>query len=111
MRVTIDEIEVHPHGLQHVFADALRHLPTPLRVEMRVWNHVQSGCFRDVWRLHGLRMQTGKQSLRGEQQYQLARNHRYFLLRSRIFRARWGDLRFSPGQPQRYDRNSCTQLS
>src|SRR6185312_11945540 len=55
VRIAIDEIEVHPHGLEQIFADALRHLPSPLRVEMRVRNNVQRRCLRDVGRFHGLR--------------------------------------------------------
>ena len=54
MRILVDVVEVEPHRLQQVFADGLRELPAPLRVEMRVGHDIERGLPGDVRRLHGL---------------------------------------------------------
>jgi hypothetical protein len=52
--VSIDVVKVNPHRFEQVFADGLRELPSPLRIQMRVWNNIQRRNLRYVGSLHGL---------------------------------------------------------
>ena len=69
-RVFVDVIEVHAHGFQQVFADGLRHLPAPLRVQVVIRHHIQRGHLLDVGCLHGLSLRIGhlQHSRRGKRQ-------------------------------------------
>jgi hypothetical protein len=71
VRVLIDVIEIDPHRFQQIFADGLAKLPAPLGVEMGIGDYVQGGNLGNIWGLHGLPVDCGKQpgnSYQGQQQ-------------------------------------------